>query len=377
MGAMKGTAADRYSFTRNNTQAVKGIAILFLLSYHLFSRDFRFRGFDVRFWPIPKESAMYGIFQMQFCVGLFIFLTAYGLTLSLKKQFKDYEFTNQDAVLFALKRYLGLFFTFLIPFVFCQILTKALGISRYGEGRLEKLGSFVLDMFGVSNIFGVQMLIDTWWYMSLAVLVTVFMPVCVRIYKRYGWLFVVMVLFAGSFFLERNVNLTKWLLTVPVAVCFADRQVLERMKAWQVVDNYWVSKLIKFVVFTPILLILCYVRTSPWGRENLEFAMNGVVSVAFICWCHEFILEIPVLKQVLEWIGRHSGDIFYVHNFIRGVWLRELTYSLGDAWVIFFFLLGSSLAISIGLDIIRKVFHYPQITKKVTEKVINFAKQTL
>lgn len=377
MGTMKGAVEGGYGFTRDNTQAVKGIAILFLLAYHLFSRDFRFRGFDVQFWPIPKESAMYYIFNMQICVGMFIFLTAYGLTLSLKKQFKDYEFTNQQATLFAIKRYLGLFFMFLLPFVFCQILTKVLGISRYGEGRLEKLGGFVLDLFGVSNIFGTQMMIDTWWYMSLAVVVTVFMPVCVRIYKRYGWLFAVMVLFGGSFFLETNVNLTKWLLAVPVAVCFADRQVLERMKAWQIGRNYWVSKLIKFMIFTPLLLALFYVRTSDWGRANLEFAMNGIVSVAFICWCHEFILEIPVLKQVLELIGRHSGDIFYVHNFIRGVWFRKFTYSFGNAVVIFLFLLVSSLAISVFLDFIRKVFRYSEITRKITEKILRWAESVL
>ena len=93
----------KLKFTKQNTLAVKGIAIIFLLLYHCFSSKSRLYGAAVSFWPLPDEAA-FKIFRcMIVCVGMFAFLSAYGLTLSLKSSYRDYEFSGHEAFMFVLK----------------------------------------------------------------------------------------------------------------------------------------------------------------------------------------------------------------------------------------------------------------------------------
>ena len=83
----------KLKFTKANTAAVKGIAIIFLILYHGFSIKSRLYGYPVSFWPLSETTAMAICRVMVQCVGIFAFLSVYGLTLSMKAQYQDYEFT--------------------------------------------------------------------------------------------------------------------------------------------------------------------------------------------------------------------------------------------------------------------------------------------
>ena len=82
-------------FTKNNTLAMKGIAISFLLFYHCFSKKSRMGGMYVDFAPLSRGTAMMISRCMVQCVGLFAFLSVYGLTRSVKKKYQSYEFSGQ------------------------------------------------------------------------------------------------------------------------------------------------------------------------------------------------------------------------------------------------------------------------------------------
>ena len=87
-------------FTKKNTLAVKGIAISFLLCYHCFSQTARMGGAKVSFWPLPQNLAMLISLCMVHCVGMFAFLSVYGLTLSMKSKYPEYDFDGHTATLF-------------------------------------------------------------------------------------------------------------------------------------------------------------------------------------------------------------------------------------------------------------------------------------
>lgn len=364
-------------FTKENTLALKGIAIIFLLCYHSFSQEVRFEGYEVDFWPLSMDRAMFISRSMQVCVGIFLFLSVYGLTLSMKRQYKDYEMDSHESILYIIRRYLKLLSLFFIPFLACEIVTKAMGLSRYGEDRVGQVGNFIMDMFGVGDIFGTKLLVETWWYMSMAVVIVIFMPFCIRMYKRYGWALVPMVLVLGSFFVKEFEHMTSWLLIVPIAICFADRGVLGRIKGFHIIGNPFGNKLLKFLIMTAVMWVLVRLRMSDWGYENLRFALNAFVPVVIICWSYEFIIELPVVKQILQLLGRHSADIFYTHSFIRGIWFQDFTYSFKYAIVIFLALTVVSLGISFIYDGIRKLIHYQNVTDHVTEKIVEWADRTL
>lgn len=364
-------------FTKKNTLAIKGIAIIFLLTYHCFSNQTRLYGYTVNFWPLSQNTAMMISRCMVHCVGLFAFLSVYGLTLSLKKQYEQLQFTGHEATLFVLKRYVNLVFVFLLPFLFCAAVTLLTGTSRYADGFWANITSVIMDILGLGHLFGTQTLVSTWWYLSLEVLLIVFLPFAVRLYKRYGWLTIAMFLLPGSFLLEKHVHLTKYFFVVPLAVCFADGHVLERLKAFAVVKKPMLNKLLKFVISTGLLLLMFLLYDSTWGIQRFEFALNGLIPVTLIYWAYEFIIELPLLRRLLEFLGKHSSDIFYTHTFVRALWLKDMTYSLEYAVLIWLFLLAVSIAISLLLDALRKLLHYRQITGKALHGLMIWADRTL
>ena len=365
-------------FTKQNTLAVKGIAVIFLLCYHCFSNEARLYGHTVDFWPLSQDMAMMISRCMVHCVGLFAFLSVYGLTLSMKKQYEQFQFSAHEATLFVFKRYVNLVLLFFLPFCFCAGITLITGTSRYGSGIVwANILSAVMDIFCLGHLFGTQTMVATWWYLSLEVLLIVFLPFAVRLYKKYGWLIVMMVLLPGSFLLEKHVHLTKYFFVVPLAVCFADGQVLERLKGFAVVKNHVLNKLLKFLITTFLLICMVLLYDSSWGIQRFEFALNGLIPVTLIYWAYEFFIELPVIRQILEFLGKRSSDIFYTHTFVRAMWLTDVTYSFKHAFSIWLFLLGVSIGISFILDGLRKLFHYRQITGKVSDWLVCWADRTL
>lgn len=364
-------------FSKDHSAAIKGVAVLFLLCYHCFSSESRLYGAEVSFWPFDKAIAMSVLNVMSICVGMFAFITVYGLTISLKKQFENYQFTSHEAVLWGIKRYLSIFFMFLIPFVFCLIVTLATHTLRYDGSTAFKIATGLMDFLGLGHIFGTRMMVSTWWYVSLLVLITLLMPLAVRIYQRYSWLMIPMILLPGSFMLEKGVHLTMYLFVVPLAVCFADQNVLARLKAYQLFSSKWLSKLVKFIFLTSAVVLLWKIYDSSWGLKYFEFFLKGFFPLVMILWCYEFLIDIPIIKQILIFLGNRSADIFYIHTFIRALWLKDFTYSLGHIGWILLFVLGLSVVISLFLDGLKKLIRYKKITGYVTEKIINWADKTL
>lgn len=367
----------KLKFTKANTAAVKGIAIIFLILYHGFSIKSRLYGYPVSFWPLSETTAMAICRVMVQCVGIFAFLSVYGLTLSMKTQYQDYEFTGHEATLFVLKRYVKLVLSFTIPFLFCMGVTYLTHTSRYSDGFSINLINAGMDFLGLSHLFGTQMQINTWWYLSLEVLLIFFMPFLVRFYKRYGWLMVFMFLLVGSFMLEKHVHLTKYLFVAPLAVCFADQNVLERLKVFRIVKNRFLNKILKLILCTGILYVLCKMFNMKWGTDHFEFVLNGTIPVLIVYMSYEFVIEIPGIRQILEFIGKHSANIFYIHTFIRAVWCKDFTYSLGHAAVIWLFILLSSLAISVMLGFVQKLIHFDQFSAWLTKRILGFADRNL
>ena len=131
-------------FTKNNTLAVKGIAISFLLFYHCFSQASRMGGgASVDFTPLSREVAMMISRCMVQCVGLFAFLSVYGLTRSVKKKYQSFEFSGREGTLLVLERYLHLVLFFTVPFFFCMGVTFLTDTSSYAKGLVSTLVSIV------------------------------------------------------------------------------------------------------------------------------------------------------------------------------------------------------------------------------------------
>ncbi|MCD7756972.1 MAG: acyltransferase family protein, partial [Clostridiales bacterium] len=116
-------------FSIRDTNVVKGVAIILLLFHHSFLNANRFAGYTVNFFPFAESSVILAAKAGKCCVGIFTFLSAYGLTRSYRKQGEHLSGLSEyrRAEKFVLRRYLNLLSGFFAAYVVAFIGTYCFG----------------------------------------------------------------------------------------------------------------------------------------------------------------------------------------------------------------------------------------------------------
>ena len=353
---------EKYKFDKEITKIIKGIAILMLVAAHCFSEEGRLYGYKVDFGIISKEIVMYICNSMYICVPIFAFLSSFGLTRILKKQ-------NISDGCFIKERIIKILAPFSFVAVICitiTFLTKT--ANPYGDG-LNFILNLLYDIFGLSYILQTPRIVGTWWYIGFALIIVILIPITKRLYEKYGFyifFIYIPILLCQSSIPELIINN---IMLIPTGVIFAETYTLEKIRE-KLKTTKKTDAIFKFLVMTTILIILNYLRNSRYSTVHVKQFLHVFNTIYYIYYLFEFIPGIPILNKILTYLGNHSANIFYVHTFFRALWLKDFTYSLGNAIYIFGFVLLVSLALSIVIDSIKKVIKYEKLINKLSVNII-------
>lgn len=358
------------SFSKRDTNAMKGIAILLMIVHHCFMAKSRYEGIDINFFPFNEnrvvEFAMFG----KACVGIFAFLSAYGMTQTFKSKFKDgKEITSRDSVNFSVSRYIKMWGGYFCIFVTCILITalvqpEKLEIYKGSEG----LFNFVINLLGLSHIFKSDTLVGTWWYISFATLIIFLFPIFMRVYRKFGFILCIL-----SIIIPRCLNVipndfTKWLLAVALGIYFSDKNLLVRLKEWIPFQKKW-GEILKFLVMTGILLVLYKMRISDW-QKNYSDIFESIIPVFLVCYCYNYVLNWKYLNKVLEFFGIHSMNIFLFHTFIRIKWMNMYEVAGPYAIAVVLCVFVPSLLVSIIIEFIKEKINYEKGILKIKDGVL-------
>ncbi len=164
------------NLSRQDTEALKGIALVFLLIHHLFYiqngqyDDFYILGHGI-VGIIGKVSKV--------CVPLFVFLSGYGLMAGAEKV------SRISLKEFYIKRFTKLYSNYwLIWLLFVPFGIIAMGLTFplvYGE---HWLGKCILDFFGLLNCIGLLGYNPTWWFYSCIILLYLLFPLIIALCEK-------------------------------------------------------------------------------------------------------------------------------------------------------------------------------------------------
>ena len=121
-------------FTKDTTLALKGVAIILLLCYHLFYATTMYVNYLMYYTYTDEYNITVNIARYaKMCVAMFIMLSAYGLTLSYQRWRKE----GKTGASFSLDRYLSLLSGFVV--IVALGVTAGCFLDRgfssiYGEG---------------------------------------------------------------------------------------------------------------------------------------------------------------------------------------------------------------------------------------------------
>lgn len=333
-------------FSRKASNIVKGMAILFLLNYHLFSEAAAVAELGVDYRPFPQEVFLAFSRFGNISVAVFVFLTAFGITKGLLGQ-EGIE--PRDMYRQAVRRMLKLMVNFFALFASVTLLWWHWFdyASLYGEGKQGFL-YMLADAAGLAQILDTPTLNMTWWYMEIAYVLIFLVPALCILVRKVGYSLLPLVFFLPVV-LSFNPDISRYLFTAAVGVCAA--------------YGSWMDKLLN-VKAHPVLrwaaggagLVLCVmIRQNYFVQERFLHLADAGIAVFFAWFSLALFGSVPVIKRILEFIGKHSMNIYMVHTFFYLILWRSYIYAFRYAGAILVALLLASLLWSVALEWVKKI----------------------
>ena len=112
-------------FSKSNSLALKGIAIIMMVFHHLFRKKTLYEGYFISFFPFNEQFVLDISTMFKICVSIFAFITGYGLQKSLRNLDKDYNWSNKQTYKWISNRLIKMMSSFwliaLLSYIICQI----------------------------------------------------------------------------------------------------------------------------------------------------------------------------------------------------------------------------------------------------------------
>ncbi|MFI3238504.1 MAG: acyltransferase family protein [Lachnospiraceae bacterium] len=326
-------------FTLEDTSIAKGFAILCLLFYHAFENQEMLVRLSVICDPIPQNIFLLASSFGNICVAVFVSLTAYGITLDCMKK-KTLKASMDKSMV----RLVRLVQKFLYCYLFIIVIfsDKFNLTGLYGEGKQGFLYGMI-DALGFAELFDTPMLNPTWWYMELAIILIVFIPIIAYAYKQIGnGLVIIGILLPLIVSLGDSVD--RYLFIAVLGIYVAYNSLIKKAL------NYNINPYIKWIGGFLILIVCVLVRQNYVVYNTFTYIIDGFIAWYIIYFSVSILGSIRILRVPLAYIGRYSMNIYLIHTFIYMMIYQPQLYSLKYAGIIYLVLVISSLLLAIAMD---------------------------
>lgn len=360
-----------HTLTKQDSAALKGIAILLMIFHHCFLDPSRFAGHIVSFAPFSQSAIVSLSYFSKICVGIFAFISGYGLYLSAVKQPRSAKAVSGWTVSRLIKTMSGYWLVYILALITTWIYAD-LPIKTYcTNGNIRGLLYGALDFLGVASLFKTPTMNSTWWYMGAAVLFIVLVPLLIRITEKFGYtglcILIIMLPRLLKVGYPGSINPYGFLLALLFGMFFAQHNVFTRFATYQPMRNKTIWRVICFLFWGALLVgiyLLCS-RTERYQAWELHYAIAPVIAIIF---CKQYIIRIPVVDRILQFFGKHALNIFLVHTFIRYTFFQDFIYSFKNFALIILVLFGISLSISLVIEGLKKLLHFDRFTFSLCQK---------
>ena len=115
------------NFSKNESLAMKGIAILMMYVHHFYFTPERWEGYSIDFFPLTAGSTEYIALFFKICVCIFVFITGFGMTMSIKKKDTQLDVPSPYLLSYSKRRLVSLLSNFIFVFLLSVIVSFPTG----------------------------------------------------------------------------------------------------------------------------------------------------------------------------------------------------------------------------------------------------------
>lgn len=346
------------TFTKTDSLCLKGIAIIIMMFHHCYRKVEQFENYVVDFRPFSQEFVVDISDYFKICVSIFAFITGYGLYLSAKNSCTDGMETGKWVCNRWKKTLGGFWFVYVLSFVITQIFAGYPAEVYCQTDLLHGIVYAVIDFLGLAHLLSTPTMVPTWWYMSAAIVFVAAVPVFLKWTQKLGYA----TLFIFIMCVPRLVGdgypggrtIPPFLPALILGMLFAQYDLFGKLQTLKILKNKKADAILWFVIYAAAVYvsILVFIRVS---RQNIWEFHFGVCPLIVICFCVRYVNRIPIVRDILAFLGKHSMNIFLIHTFFRYIFFGEFIYGFRYFGLIAFVLLIISLGISIAVEGLKKL----------------------
>ena len=351
------------SFDIRQSQIVKGVAILLMLWHHCFLSG-RFEQFPISFSPLTPLLVSQLASWFKICVSLFAFVSGYGLHQSYRNWKSEHPSCACSGWIW--RRYVRTFSDYwlviVLAWIVCGMVDGRPIAVYFSKSRVAGIMYALLDLMGLGKIFDSPLLVGEWWYMSAAALFIILLPVLYALQDRFGSA----LCFSALCFLPRaalgypgGMNPLSFLPAFFLGMAFAKNNLFSVSE--KLLPRSWTAA---------ALLCLsagCFLFDRRLGNSGFWPIKWGVFPAVIALCIYHTVARIPVVSDVLAFLGRRSAFIYLTHSFFIYIYLRQQIMGLGHFQLILAALLAVSLLTSLVLERLKKLIRYDRLIAKLQD----------
>lgn len=281
---------ESFSLSLKDTNVLKGIGLLLLLCHHLFYVQ---KGLydDIHLAGGHYLVQDIGIW-CKVCVAIFVFLSGYGLTVGAM---------NTEGVKDVKHFYWHRFSKLLMNYWFIWLLFVPISVIVFGRTFTDAyqtniIPKFFLDFFGVINCFGWYGYNATWWFYSCIIVLYFAFPWLYKMMDNNLWVLVASIVAIYFIPIPQILSIRIYF------ACFVMGMLLCRYK--------------ESVKITPILWISLFAILSVERFVAKDVILFDSVLTLSLVMAYKSIKLPTFISKSLEFIGKHSMNIFLLHLYI-------------------------------------------------------------
>ncbi len=344
-------------FTKRESNFCKGIAIILMLFHHLFNDFEEYAGHPVNYSPFTANQVLLLAKAGKLCVAVFVFISGYGIAASYRRQFgREKNPGAREVFQFTWKRCWKLLTVYWFVFVLtllCQPLGRTV-FDAYGTGVKGFVLYFLIDAAGIANLFGTPTLNASWWYMTMALSIIIFMPFVMRLMQSFGAFLPLAACFSLFWITQlKNPDMMYLPSMLLGAFCY-ETQFFERAARLGEGKKYGfpIKVLCEAVVFVGLLL---------YRQDYIYFgAIDALLALMLALLAGTVLTRVPLISAVFEFLGKHSANMFLVHNQLYSYYFLGFFFSFRHWMLITAMLVLVSLLVSVAIEWAEEKSHYNQ-----------------
>ncbi len=358
--------------TKQDTQALKGIAILLLLWHHCYYEGW-YPQEVLSFFPFLELQVLNLAMFFKICVSLFAFVSGYGLYDSYMREQPMNSAVSRWCILRYIKSFSGFWFVVVLSWPVTQLLSGRPQEIYFQDGIINGIFYMVLDLGGFSQIFDTPSLQGVWWYMGAALSFIILTPLLSGGLKKLGSVCVLSLVILLPRCFGKYPGGTHFLSFVPaflMGMIFAKEKIIGKLNSG-LKDS---KRKLLAVIVCICGSVVCYKLSAYLSRKYFWDITLGVMVGVYVITMYLTVLRMPGLSSVLRFLGKFSADIYLVHEFFRNDYCRDFIYGKGNFIFAPIRLLLCSLATALLIDGLKKWSRYNVMIGKL-QHWVNLKKQ--